>query len=241
MGGTALQIRGSVIHDFGDCWKIQEFALLNVVRLSCERDDRLLFSNLSFQLDGGEILQIEGRNGAGKTSLLRIIVGFSSSLCGDIFWNNQPLSKVYADFRLDCFFLGHKPGLKLDLTPLENLIWRAKLANTIIHREVLLSALDRAQLTGYEDIPCSHLSAGQLRRVAFADLIARQARFWILDEPFTAIDTEGVTWLESLFDEHTHRGGMVLVTSHQPFLSDCQGKLSKLNLEYFTEQSDTGE
>ncbi len=209
--------------------------MLNVVQLSCERDDRMLFSNLSFQLDRGEILQIEGRNGAGKTSLLRIIAGFSSSLDGDIFWNDQPLSKVYADFRLDCFFLGHKPGLKLDLTPLENLTWRAKLANTAINREVLLSALDRVQLTGYEDIPCSHLSAGQLRRVAFAGLIASRARLWILDEPFTAIDIEGVSWLERLFDEHTQHGGMVLITSHQP-LNDRQGKLRKLNLERFALQ-----
>ncbi|MBO9481142.1 cytochrome c biogenesis heme-transporting ATPase CcmA [Salinisphaera sp. G21_0] len=209
--------------------------MLNVVQLSCERDDRLLFSNLSFQLGSGEILQIEGRNGAGKTSLLRIIAGFSSSLSGDIFWNDQPLSTVYADFRLDCFFLGHKPGLKLDLTPLENLVWRARLSNTIINREVLLAALDRVQLAGYEDIPCSHLSAGQLRRVAFAGLIASPARLWILDEPFTAIDIEGVSWLERLFDEHTHQGGMVLVTSHQP-LNDRQGKLRKLNVEHFGEE-----
>nr|WP_306671084.1 cytochrome c biogenesis heme-transporting ATPase CcmA [Endozoicomonas sp. SESOKO1] len=209
--------------------------MLNVVQLSCERDDRLLFSNLSFQLGSGEILQIEGRNGAGKTSLLRIIAGFSPSRSGDIFWNDQPLSAVYADFRLNCFFLGHKPGLKLDLTPLENLVWRARLANTIISREALLCALDRVQLAGYEDIPCSHLSAGQLRRVAFAGLIASRARLWILDEPFTAIDIEGVSWLESLFDEHTHHGGMVLVTSHQP-LNNCQGKLRKLNVESFAEE-----
>ena len=206
--------------------------MLKVVQLSCERDDRLLFSNLSFQLGRGEILQIEGRNGAGKTTLLRIIAGFSSSPGGDIFWNDQPLSTVYAGFRLDCFFLGHKPGLKLDLTPLENLTWRAKLANTIINREILLAALDRVELAGYEDIPCSHLSAGQLRRVAFAGLIASPAMLWILDEPFTAIDIDGVSWLERLFDEHTQQGGMVLVTSHQP-LADRQGKLRRLNLEHF--------
>ncbi|USE39671.1 cytochrome c biogenesis heme-transporting ATPase CcmA [Endozoicomonas sp. SCSIO W0465] len=211
-----------------------------MVQLSCERDDRLLFSNVSFQLGSGEILQIEGRNGAGKTSLLRIIAGFSSSLSGDVFWNGQLLSKVYADFRHNCFFLGHTPGLKLDLTPLENLIWRAKLANTMVNREGLLSALERVQLADYEDIPCSNLSAGQLRRVAFAGLIASKSRLWILDEPFTAIDIEGVSWLESLFDEHLHQAGMVLVTSHQP-LNDRRKKLRKLNLEHFAEQGDADE
>ncbi len=210
--------------------------MLNVVQLSCERDDRLLFSNLSFKLCSGEILQIEGRNGAGKTSLLRIIAGLSSSYTGDIFWNSQPLAKVYADFRLDCFFLGHKPGLKLDLTPLENLAWRSRLANTTVSREGLLAALHRVHLAGYEDIPCSHLSAGQLRRVAFAGLIASQARLWILDEPFTAIDAEGVAWLEGLFDEHASQGGMVLVTSHQP-LSNLKGDLRKLRLEAFAAEA----
>ncbi|MFK0571051.1 cytochrome c biogenesis heme-transporting ATPase CcmA [Endozoicomonas sp.] len=203
-----------------------------MLQLSCERDDRLLFSHLSFQLCPGEILQIEGRNGAGKTSLLRIIAGLSSSYTGEILWDGQPLAKVYADFRLDCFFLGHKPGLKLDLTPLENLAWRSRLANTTVSHEGLLAALDRVHLAGYEDIPCSHLSAGQLRRVAFAGLIASQARLWILDEPFTAIDLEGVVWLESLLEEHASLGGMVLVTSHQP-LTDRQGSLRKLQLETF--------
>ncbi len=210
--------------------------MLNVVQLSCERDDRLLFSNLSFKLCSGEILQIEGRNGAGKTSLLRIIAGLSSSYAGDLFWNSQPLAKVYADFRLDCFFLGHKPGLKLDLTPLENLAWRSRLANTAVSREGLLAALHRVHLAGYEDIPCSHLSAGQLRRVAFAGLVASQASLWILDEPFTAIDAEGVAWLEGLFDEHASQGGMVLVTSHQS-LSNLKGNLRKLRLETFAAEA----
>ncbi len=204
--------------------------MLKVLQLSCERDDRQLFSNLSFELGGGEILQIEGRNGAGKTSLLRIIAGLSSGFSGEIFWQGQPLKKVYADFRLDCFFLGHKPGLKLDLTPLENLIWRLRLSNSAVHPDHLLQALERVHLAGYEDIPCSHLSAGQLRRVAFAGLIASEARFWILDEPFTAIDVEGVAWLEGLLDEHRACGGMVLITSHQA-LSNRQGSLRKLSLE----------
>lgn len=206
--------------------------MLNVVQLSCERDDRLLFSDLSFQLDRGEILQIEGRNGTGKTSLLRIVAGLSCNFTGTVLWNNQPLSKVSAHFRSDCFFLGHKPGLKPDLTPLENLVWRARLANTVINKDGLLTALERVQLGGYEDIPCSHLSAGQLRRTIFAGLLASEAKFWILDEPFTAIDREGVAWLERLLDEHVMAGGMVLVTSHQP-LNGLQGKLRKLQLESY--------
>ncbi|WP_067519146.1 cytochrome c biogenesis heme-transporting ATPase CcmA [Endozoicomonas ascidiicola] len=206
--------------------------MLKVSQLSCERDERLLFHNLSFQLSPGDVLQIEGRNGAGKTTLLRIIAGLSSHARGDIFWNDLPLSSVYADFRLASFFLGHKPGVKMDLSPLENMHWRLQLKNIQPVESVLFAALGQVGLYGYEDIPCSHLSAGQLRRVTFACLIASKAKLWILDEPFTAIDIDGVAWLESLIDEHATNGGMVLITSHQP-LSDHKGNLRKLKLEDF--------
>ena len=209
-----------------------EHPLLDVLRLRCDRDDRLLFSNLSFSLSPGEILQVEGRNGAGKTTLLRILAGLSSGFSGDIFWNEQPIRKVYADFRLDCYFLGHRPGLKLELTPMENLVWRLQITNNVPETQLLLDALEKVQLAGFEDIPCSHLSAGQLRRVALAGLLASKARLWILDEPFTAIDVDGVAWLEGLVYEHAANGGMVMLTSHQP-LQNSSGKLRKIRLEDF--------
>ncbi|OED41408.1 hypothetical protein ACH42_14170 [Endozoicomonas sp. (ex Bugula neritina AB1)] len=207
--------------------------MLEVIQLSCERDDRLLFSDLSFSLASGDILQVEGRNGAGKTTLLRILAGLASGYSGDIHWNDQPLHKVYADFRLDCYFLGHRPGLKLELTPMENLYWRLQITNNTPNESVLLASLEKVQLAGFEDIPCSHLSAGQLRRVALAGLLASKARLWILDEPFTAIDVDGVAWLEGLLYEHSAKGGMVMVTSHQP-LQNINGQLRKIRLEAFS-------
>ena len=208
--------------------------MLDVIQLSCERDDRLLFSDLSFSLSAGEILQIEGRNGAGKTTLLRMLAGLSAGYSGEILWESKPLKKAYADFRLNCYFLGHHPGLKLELTPIENLNWRLQITNNQPDVARLQAALDKVQLSGYEHIPCSHLSAGQLRRVALAGLLASQARLWILDEPFTAIDVDGVAWLETLLYEHIDRGGMVLVTSHQA-LSNVNGQLRKLRLEHFSQ------
>ncbi len=204
--------------------------MLEVKQLGCDRDDRSLFDDLSFCLESGELLQIEGRNGAGKTTLIRILSGLSNEYRGDIYWNSQPLAKVYADFRLACYFLGHRPGLKLELTPLENLVWRMQIANQSPSSDVLHEALERVQLGGYEDVPCEHLSAGQLRRVALAGLLASKARLWILDEPFTAIDVDGVAWLEVLLHEHVESGGMVIITSHQK-LSDRSGKLRKIRLE----------
>ena len=204
--------------------------MLEVDRLGCERDDRSLFSELSFSLSPGEILQIEGRNGAGKTTLLRVIAGLSQDYTGDMFWHSQPLADVRAEFRLSCFFLGHKPGLKLELTPVENLRWRLQVASSYPQRQKILAALEQVQLAGYEDVPCAHLSAGQLRRVALAGLLASEVRLWILDEPFTAIDVNGVAWLERQILAHAERGGMVLVTSHQ-LLQLCAERLRKMALE----------
>ena len=204
--------------------------MLEVDRLGCERDDQPLFSELSFSLSPGKILQIEGRNGAGKTTLLRIIAGLSVDYSGEIFWQSQPLADVLAEFRLACFFLGHKPGLKLELTPVENLRWRLQVASCSPQSQEILHALEQVQLAGYENIPCSHLSAGQLRRVALAGLLASEACLWILDEPFTAIDMSGVSWLEQQLLTHVEQGGMVLVTSHQS-LQITTGRLRKMALE----------
>ncbi len=141
------------------------------------------------------------------------------------------------DFRLDCYFLGHKPGLKLELTPLENLTWRLQITNNPVNEKVLQAALAKVQLAGFEDIPCGHLSAGQLRRVALAGLLASKAKLWVLDEPFTAIDVEGVTWLESLLYEHANNGGMVMLTSHQALQNTC-GQLRKIRLEDYAGAAD---
>ena len=115
---------------------------------------------------------------------------------------------------------------------MENLDWRLQITNNAPEKSVLLAALEKVQLAGFEDIPCSHLSAGQLRRVALAGLLASKARLWILDEPFTAIDADGVAWLEERFYEHSAKGGMVIVTSHQS-LQNSDGKLRKIRLEAF--------
>lgn len=211
--------------------------MLEVDCLSCERDDRSLFANLSFSLSSGEILQIEGANGAGKTTLLRIIAGLSVDYSGKIIWQTQPLAEVLAEFLLSCFFLGHKPGLKLELSPVENLQWRLQVANSYPQKQKVLNALEQVQLAGFEDIPCSHLSAGQLRRVALAGLLASNSNLWILDEPFTAIDVNGVAWLEQQLLSHAAQGGMALVTSHQP-LKITSEHLRKISLENYQEVMD---
>lgn len=188
--------------------------MLEALNLSCVRDERTLFSGLSFTIQPGEIVQIEGHNGAGKTSLLRILAGLSSPDEGEVQWLGQNTRRQREVFHQDLLFLGHSPGIKSVLTAYENLAFyqshRGDEAQTAIY-----DALEQVGLLGYEDVVVAQLSAGQQRRVALARLWISQASLWILDEPLTAIDKQGVSTLIELFERHAHNGGMVLLTTHQ--------------------------
>ncbi len=188
--------------------------LLTLENLTCERDERPLFSGLTAHLHAGERVQVLGPNGSGKTTLLRTLAGIGAPAQGQIHWREQPVSAQRWAFRQSLLYIGHAPGIKAALTPLENLAWyRALSAGT--QRNDAPAALERVGLAGYEDIPCYQLSAGQLRRVALARLFLSQAPLWILDEPFTAIDQGGVSDLEEQLQAHTREGGLVILTSHQ--------------------------
>ncbi|MBD2859023.1 cytochrome c biogenesis heme-transporting ATPase CcmA [Spongiibacter sp. KMU-158] len=191
-------------------------AILQCEQLYSERDDRVLFADLSFSLAAGEILQIAGPNGAGKTSLLRILAGLSSRFEGELRWRGQSMLHNCAQFHRETHYLGHGAGLKAVLSPLENLRWSCALRGVSQADEAIFGALDKVGLSGYEYHPCLALSAGQQRRVNLARLFCSSAALWILDEPFTAIDQKGVAEIESWLAEFKTAGGMVLLTSHQP-------------------------
>ncbi|OMH30063.1 cytochrome c biogenesis heme-transporting ATPase CcmA [Motiliproteus sp. MSK22-1] len=189
--------------------------LLDVKDLFCERDDRVLFENLSFSVSRGEVLQIEGPNGSGKTTLLRILSGLSKAFEGELIWNGQALADVRDDFLEALLYFGHLPGVKATLTPEENLRWYAALhPQTDSITERIFDALSNVGLYGYEDVPCHSLSAGQNRRVSLARLYLSRAPLWILDEPFTAIDKRGVAAIEALVETHSQNGGSVILTTH---------------------------
>lgn len=189
--------------------------LLVVDNLSVQRGGEPLFNGVSFVLNAGDVVHLQGCNGAGKTTLLRTVAGLLDGCCGHIAWRGQPLQQARLDFCAQSLFFTHHTGLKPELTPLENLRWKLAFTQSAWSMPQALNALARVGLAGYEELPCSMLSAGQQRRVLFAQLIVQQASLWILDEPFTAIDVSGVALLEQLIDEHVAQGGMVLLTSHQ--------------------------
>ncbi|MEM6580420.1 MAG: cytochrome c biogenesis heme-transporting ATPase CcmA [Pseudomonadota bacterium] len=182
--------------------------LLKASNLSMERGGRELFVNLSFAVTDGEIVQIEGANGAGKTSLLRVLAGLARYGYGGSVQRSSSL-----------MYLGHQPGVKALLSPRENLAWHVSGRGKHSKQEID-AALAAVGLYGYEDAPCNTLSAGQLRRVNLARLYLPAPTLWLLDEPFTAIDKTGVAELETRMGVHAKAGGAVVLTSHQRITMD---------------------
>lgn len=186
---------------------------LQACALSCERDWRVLFEQLNFSLQLGEMLQIAGPNGSGKTSLLRLIAGLLSPAEGELRLQGKPLHKQRASLASQLLWIGHAPGVKALLSAEENLSWLCALHQPV-PRQALWQALAAVGLRGYEDVPCQRLSAGQQRRVALARLYLPAPPLWVLDEPFTALDKQGVADLEEHLARHCEQGGAVILTTH---------------------------
>ena len=190
--------------------------MLSVSDLECQRGDRRLFAGVGFRLEAGELMYLKGRNGTGKTSLLRLLCGLLPPASGEIRWRDQPIKRLGEDYRREMCFLGHHNAIKEELTPLENLNTSAALAGTPLDPEHVLDALALLGLAGREDLPCRYLSQGQKRRVALSRLAIDRRPLWLLDEPFVALDTAAVDLVAELIGAHLQRGGMVVLTTHQP-------------------------
>ena len=183
---------------------------LSAHRLACRRGDRTLFSGLDLTLHAGEIVWLRGANGQGKTSLLRLLAGLSTPAEGRL--ERSPVERLY---------IAHANALKDDLTALESLRFLSRLQGGIVTPAALDDALRRFGLATRRHAPVRTLSQGQRRRVALARLcLAAPGTLWLLDEPFDALDAEGVRVLNQLLIEHAARGGCALLTSHLPLQLD---------------------
>lgn len=190
--------------------------MLEVCNLACSRGDHRLFSGLNFTLYPGQILQIKGANGSGKTSLLRTLCGFMLPDEGHVSWRGEDIQGMKEDYYAQMIYLGHLNAIKDELSALENLRISAGLAGRQLTEKEAIAALRRMGLKGRERLPVKVLSQGQRRRVALARLLVNDAVLWILDEPLTALDVGAVTLIEALLGEHLQRQGMVIFTTHQP-------------------------
>lgn len=190
-------------------------SLLSVHDLACARGDRLLFKNMNFSVAAGEMLLVQGGNGQGKTSLLRLLTGLARPEEGEVRWRGQPLGRQREAFHGEMMYLGHANGVKDDLNPMENLRFAEGLQGRAIDEAKAAAMLERLGLSRCLDLPCRVLSFGQRRRVALAALLLAGATLWILDEPLTGLDVHAVSLMEALIRDHLLQAGIVVATTHQ--------------------------
>ena len=195
--------------------------MLSVQQLACERGRKRLFTGLDFQLQPGQCLHVQGANGAGKTSLLRIVCGLAEAASGVVHWRDQDTRLDPGAFQADLVYLGHTPGLKDEFSAFENICFQSQLDGTRASPQQVEDALQRVGLGRQRDLPLRRLSQGQKRRAALARLIVRAAPLWVLDEPLAALDLPAQQLVADLLAGHLRTGGLALVTSHQPLGVEC--------------------
>ena len=189
---------------------------LRLEDLTCTRGNRQLFRGLSLEVEPGQLLRVRGANGAGKTSLLRMLCGLLLPSNGQVLWRGRPLAVQRGKFGEDLVYLGHAAALKDELSPIENLLDACALNGQAPTKLAAMAALQGAGLRGHERTPARRLSQGQRRRSALARLaVNHNPPLWILDEPFNALDTAASAWLTGLIEAHLKGNGMVVLTSHQ--------------------------
>ena len=190
--------------------------LLTLDSVACTRGTRRLFSGITQSVTPGALLRVQGSNGAGKTSLLRMLCGLLAPTEGSVLWRGEKLGARRDVFGRDLVYLGHAAALKDELSPLENLLDACALGGHPTDAAEALAALRAAGLRGHERTAVRRLSQGQRRRSALARLaLCPAAPLWVLDEPFNALDVAATAWLSGLIEAHLQRAGMVVLTSHQ--------------------------
>jgi heme exporter protein A len=200
---------------------------LTATDLTLVRGERCLFSKVSFSLEAGQLLLLEGRNGSGKTSLLKALVGLLELESGEIRWGGEPVRSVRQDFYAALVWLGHRTGLKADLTLVENLRFESALRPTI--DADIDAVLERLAIHRLKKLPLRSLSAGQQRRVALARLLLARAPLWLVDEPFTNLDRDGRALVRDIVSEHLTKGGMCIMAAHQDV--DIEAPTNKVVLQ----------
>ncbi len=190
--------------------------MLSVSALECVRGERRLFSNLNFELPARTLLEVRGANGSGKTSLLRLLCGLLAPAMGRIAWKRIDIRAAREDYYAQLVYIGHLNGVKDELSALENLCYAARIAGCPTGDNEADLALRKFGLGDFARLPCKALSQGQRRRAALARLaLSSSYPLWVLDEPFTALDTNALTTTRNLIESHLNDGGMVVLTTHQ--------------------------
>lgn len=205
--------------------------LLIASNLSCVKGERVLFEKLSFSLSSGEVVYLQGENGSGKSSLLQILSGLARPNEGKLIYKGQPLDTNQHQLAQDLVYVSHKSSINGALTAVENIQFWTNLQGIQVAQNDIDNVLMSLGLAGLEDIPISQLSAGQQRRVALAKLwFKADAKIWILDEPYTALDFRAIETLNGRINDFVKNEGAVVLTSHQA--PNIAGPVANFTLEY---------
>ena len=188
--------------------------MFEVINLGCVRGDRRLFRGLNFMVNEGELIEVRGRNGSGKTSLLRILCGLAQPSEGEVRWAGDNIRSLGEEYFAQVAYVAHQNGVKDELTAIENLRVASGLAGITLSQDEAREILGRIGLGKEQHLPVRFLSAGQRRRVALARLLAAKARLWILDEVLTSLDTAAAEFSSQFISEHLTRGGMAVIATH---------------------------
>jgi heme exporter protein A len=201
---------------------------LTVEKIHVWRGDRHVLRGVSLDLAPGELLQVAGPNGTGKTTLLRVACGLLRPEQGRVAWCGRPIAAMRPQFQSALAYAAHEPALKGDLTALENLRYLVGLKRPVRTAE-LEAALERTGVAACAQLPVRVLSAGQRRRVALARVLAMRSPLWMLDEPFTNLDAAGSALVTDLLREHVSAAGMALVVAHHEIA--LSARLRRLELQ----------
>ena len=189
--------------------------MLEVINLTCVRGTRRLFKDLNFSAGEGELVELRGPNGSGKTSLLRILCGLASPAAGEVRWDGQRISSLGEEYSSSVAYLGHQNAVKDELTTLENLRISSAVSGTSLDKQRAREILERVGLSQQQNLPARVLSAGQRRRLGMTRLLASTAKLWVLDEVLTSLDDRAMNLSREFITDHLGQGGMAIVATHQ--------------------------
>ena len=200
-------------------------------KLTCIRGERVIFTNLNFSINEGEVLYLKGPNGSGKSTLLRLMAGLLPPTSGALTWNNKDINDDEGLFRSLIHYVGHQDAIKTGLTVEENLHFWAEMNSYMKEAGTVQKALTEFSLDNLSTLPARFLSAGQRKRLNLARLSATSAPLWLLDEPSNSLDSDSVKILSRAISEHQQKGGMVAIATHEKL--DINS--NTLNLSMFTD------
>lgn len=189
--------------------------MLEAIDLGCTRGDRRLFTGLNFSLRRGELIELRGANGSGKTSLLRIICGLASPAEGEVRWQGKSIRSLGEEYSGSVAYLAHQNGVKDELSAIENLRIACGVSGNALSRSEAQAILGSVGLARQQNLPARSLSAGQKRRVALARLMASPASVWILDEVLTSLDDAAIQFSRRFIGDHLSNGGLAIIATHQ--------------------------